>query len=80
MCIISWECNISEGFLIRTVQRRGDIAGYNNKKQSHAHGMFSTVSLPEEECGLSLLLPPQQGQRQGLKLNTALMEGLILYS
>lgn len=47
-------------------------------KQNCAHSSFSRVGLPEEEGGFSLLLLPQQGQRQRLILTTALMEGLIL--
>lgn len=56
------------------------LVGLNNLKQSCTHSSFSRVGLPEEEGGFSLLLPPQQGQIQGLVLTTALMEGLILCS
>lgn len=37
------------------------------------------MALPEEECAFSLFFLPQQGQRQGLVLTAALMEGLKLW-
>lgn len=43
------------------------------------YSSFSGVVLPEEECAFSLFFLPQQGQRQGLVLTAALMEGLKLW-
>lgn len=43
-----------------------------------AYSRFSGVALPEEEGRFSLLLLPQQRQRQGLILAAALMEQLKL--